>query len=42
MTDNNCSGWGSILGAGLIGYFLGNGGGGLFGNGCARNANDCV
>lgn len=41
MTDNCNNGWGSVLGAGLVGYFLGNGGG-LFGNGCARNnCGDC-
>lgn len=40
MTDNNCSGWGSVLGAGLVGYFLGNNGG-LFGNNCNRNCGNC-
>lgn len=38
MTDNNTS-WGATLGAGLIGYFLGNGG--LFGNGCNGKNNGC-
>lgn len=40
MTDCN-NGWGSVLGAGLVGYFLGNGGG-LFNNGCNRNCNSCA
>lgn len=26
MTDNCNNGWGSVLGAGLVGYFLGNNG----------------
>lgn len=40
MTDCN-NGWGSVLGAGLVGYFLGNGGG-LFNNGCNRNCGNCA
>lgn len=35
MTDNTNNGWGTVLGAGLVGYFLGNGGG-FFNGGCAR------
>lgn len=35
MTDNCNNSWGTVLGAGLVGYFLGNGGG-LFGNNCGR------
>ena len=41
MTDNNCSGWGQVLAGGLIGYLFGANGGGFFGGGCTRNANDC-
>lgn len=40
MTDCNNS-WGSVLGAGLVGYFLGNGGG-FINNGCNRNCNGCA
>lgn len=36
MTDSCNSNWGTVLGAGLVGYFLGNNGG-LLGNNCGRN-----